>query len=292
MKSHPYSSIYLVIAILLLLSGCTAINPVTPDLDIQPTVAVEEFSYESYGDVLGRYVDQDGLVDYPALKQSPSSLDQFYRQLSQFSPDSHPDLFPTKNHKLAYWLNAYNATVLKGVLEYYPIESVEDVKPPALLFFLPSKSGFFLFQRFTYGGAQTNLYNLENSVVRGRFEEPRIHFALNCASRSCPKLPGVPFLPERLDEQLDAESAKFINDQSRNRYDSSENILYLSSIFDWYEGDFTAWLKKEHPEKDPTLVEYALLYLNGETVKSIRLQKEAPRVEFLPYDWGLNVQGK
>lgn len=291
MKSHHCnSSFYFILCALLFLTGCTAINPVTSDLEKFSSVEGDEFTYEPYADVLMRYVDESGLVNYPALKSTPAKLDSFYTQLSLKSPDSHPELFPTRNHRLAYWLNAYNATVLKGVVEYYPIESVVDVKPPAFLFFLPSKSGFFLFQRFTYGGHQTNLYYLENTVIRGRFAEPRIHFALNCASRSCPQLPGIPFLPERLEEQLERESHVFINDPRRVRYDVADNTLYLSSIFAWYERDFTGWLKNEHPEKEPTLLEYILIYLNEDTVRTIRLQKNTPGIVVLPYDWGLNSQ--
>jgi hypothetical protein len=101
-------------------------------------------------------------------------------------------------------------TTSKGVLHNYPISSVESVAPPAPLFSLSEQKRFF-FQRFTCGTVETSLYSLEHSVIRKRFADPRCHYALNCASSSCPQLPRVPFYPDRLDEQLEFESKKFIN---------------------------------------------------------------------------------
>jgi hypothetical protein len=277
--------------VLLVLGGCTSIRPnpefVDPDFH-EPTV----FSYEDYAHVLDTYVDEHGLVNYSKLVQNPGNLDRFYNQIAAVSPDSHPTLFPTENDRLAYWINAYNSTVIKGVVEYYPINSVEDVEEPALLFFFPSKSGFFLFQRFTYGSIETNLYQLENSVFRDRFDDPRIHFALNCASSSCPRLPRQPFYPESLEYQLQEETKNFINSPENVRYDSNGNVLYLSSIFDWYEDDFINWIKGHYPEQKPTLANFVMKYLLPETFQSIGQSVENLKIVFLPYDWGINDQNR
>lgn len=270
------------------LFGCTKIQPVPRDLHNAVTESSTEFSYKKYAEVLAAHVDDKGLVNYEYLLKNPIKLNQFYAQVAAISPDSHPSLFPSDFDKLAYWINAYNATVLKGVIVYYPIDSVEDVQAPAILFFFPSKSGFFFFQRFTYGGKETNLYYLENSVIRGRFKEPRIHFALNCASRSCPKLPKTPFTGDNLENQLDRETRKFINDPDRVRYDAATNTLYLSSIFKWYEDDFVEWLDKSKAEKKSSLLDYVLLYLSPKESQVIEEKRTSLKVEFLPYDWGLN----
>ena len=134
-------------------AGCTAIRPLTP-LE-SPLIIRPLFSHAPFERVLERYVDQHGRVDYSALKNDPHDLELYYFQLATYSPDSHPELFPTEHGKLAYWINAYNAAVIKAVLTHYPIRSVEDVKPPFPLFFLPRKSGFFVFQRLTFGGTPT-----------------------------------------------------------------------------------------------------------------------------------------
>lgn len=274
---------------LLFLSSCTKIQPLSTDLDqFKAGEIPKQFSYASYAAVLSTHVNQDGLVNYKNLVADPEQLDRFYAQLAAFSPDSHPALFPSENHKFAYWINAYNATVLKGVIEYYPIDSVEDVEHPGILFFFPDKSGFFFFQRFTYGGQETSLYYLENYVIRGRFDDPRFHFALNCASLGCPALPQVPFLAETLEDQLDHETRKFINDPEKVRYDVAANTLYLSKIFDWYERDFTDWLKKRNPEGQQALVDYVLLYFEAEIADVLRQNRSTVKINYLPYDWGLN----
>ena len=140
------------------LSGCTAIKPVlTAD---EAPFEKNIFSNTSFDKVLEGFVNQHGLVDYSSLREDPGDLESYYRLIATYSPDSHPDLFPNKDHKLAYWINAYNAAVIKTVLSYYPINSVLDVKQPVIFFFLSDKSGFFVFQRLTFGGKATSLYYL------------------------------------------------------------------------------------------------------------------------------------
>lgn len=286
MRKKPIYTILPFLLLLLVLAGCTSIRPV--DSGLKPELVVEAFKYDDLARLLKMHVNEQGLVDYEGLAENPTDLDHFYKKLATFSPDSHPELFPTESDRLAYWINGYNATVLKGVITYYPITTVADVKPPTALFFFPDKSGFFFFQRFTYGKVETNLYYLENKIIRVRFQDPRFHFALNCASSSCPELPREPYLPEQLDSQLDREARSFINDKDNVRFDPSENILYLSSIFKWYEEDFVGWLGENHPIGHPTLRDYVLLYLAEPARGTLAARPEPPSLEFLPYDWGLN----
>jgi hypothetical protein len=290
LSSARWRQLGIVILIFVLTAGCTAIRPPL-DRYAGGVVSVDNFNYSSYEELLDRYVDEQGLVDYDGLLNNPDLVDLFYGEVAAYSPDSHPHLFIDDDARLAYWINSYNLTTIKGVLHNYPISSVEDVAPPALLFFFPSKSGFFFFQRFTYGGVETSLYSLENSVIRKRFVDPRYHFALNCASSSCPKLPRVPFYPDRLDEQLEMESEKFINSAANVRYDAEQKTLYLSAIFDWYEKDFLNWLDRTSPGKDRTIVDYLLDYLDEETAAQIRRDRETLKIDYLVYDWGLNDQG-
>jgi hypothetical protein len=280
---------YLSVAVLLLLfsAGCTSVYP-PANLNTGGAPDANDFDYSSYAALLDRYVNTQGLVDYAGLSRNQRDVGSFYRQIAAFSPDSHPHLFGDENARLAYWINSYNFTAIAGVLHNYPITSVADVKPPPLFFFFPSKSGFFFFQRFTYGGVETSLYYLENKVIRKRFSDPRYHFGLNCASRSCPELPKVPFYPDRLDEQLDAEAAYFINDKRNVRYDRQEKILYLSSIFDWYEKDFLDWLKDRISGQQPTIADYILLYLDDEDADLINKDRTSLAIRYLPYDWALN----
>ena len=285
--SRRYLLCALLAAVLAAAAGCTSIQPPLPVAG-KPVDSTKEFDYALYQQLLTRFVDDQGLVDYSGLSEEPQGVNQFYGLIAAYSPDSHPDLFIDEDSRLAYWINSYNLTVIKGVLHHYPITSVAEVPPPALLFFFPSKSGFFFFQRFTYGGVETSLYYLENKVIRARFSDPRYHFGLNCASSSCPQLPRVPFYPDTLDEQLDAEAVKFINSAANVSYDEQSKTLYLSAIFDWYEKDFLAWLRDSNRGLGYSIVDYILLYLNEPESGLVRRDLSSLRIEYLPYDWTLN----
>ena len=269
------------------LVGCTAIKP--PPGAGQMLTAPGTFSHDDLDRVLHRFVDEQGQVDYAALKNNAADLDRYYFLITAYSPDSHPDLFPTPQSKLAYWLNAYNAAVIKTVLTYYPISSVGDIRPPLALFFFPDKSGFFLFQRVTFGTKSTSLYVVEHQVIRARFADPRVHFALNCASLGCPRLPQDAFSAEQLDTQLNRETRRFLSEERNLAIDHQEKTVWLSSIFDWYEGDFLQWYQSQFPGKKAKLLDYVALYVPQE--KAEELQRTATyQIRFIPYDWRLNEQ--
>jgi hypothetical protein len=271
-----------------MLVGCTTIEPPTT-----PTVTEEKktvFSHDSFNLVLQRFVNESGQVDYSALKKDPHDLDLYYQLVAAYSPDSHPDMFPTNNHKLAYWINAYNAAVIKTVITYYPVDSVLKVKPPALFFFLPNKSGFFIFQKPIIGRRKMSLYHFENSIIRKRFPDPRVHFALNCASLGCPRMPRQVFTGKNLDEQLDMETRKFVAEERNFKIDYENKMIFLSEIFKWYENDFLSWYRQNYPKKTAGLLNYIALYLAPEKVEELKKVEKNYTLQFIPYDWSLNDQ--
>ncbi len=263
------------------LGGCTAIRPDVPAAQLGPPPPV--FSHEELDRVLQRYVDQQGRVDYAALAQQRTDLERYYDLIAAYSPDATPALFPSRQHELAYWINAYNAGAIRTVLQYYPIASVADVDG-----WLPGKVGFFVLQRLTFGGATTSLYYLENDVVRERYRDPRVHFALNCASGGCPRLPRNAFSGAELEAQLDAEARRFVAEPRNVRVDHGERVVYLSSIFKWYESDFIDW-PPLGGRPGATLFDYILLYSTPEQAAELR-RASAYDVRFVPYDWNLNDQ--
>ena len=266
--------------------GCTNITAtVYPDRDV---ATQQVFSHAELGWALQRFVDESGMVDYGALKESSKHIERYMGFISGVSPDSHPHLFPNEQSRLAYWINAYNAAAIKIVLNYYPISSVLDVKPPFPFFFMPDKSGFFLFQRIRFGGRARSLYSLENGIIRKRFADPRIHFALNCASRGCPRLPRRPFNAEHLDEQLDHETRRFLAEERNLSINHKERRILLSSIFKWYKRDFLKWYGDRFPQQEPSLLNYITLYLPGGMREEIKRRAASYRLEFMPYDWRLN----
>ncbi len=280
-------AILLALATLLFLVGCTTIRPVL--LPPQSLSTVQTFSHADLDRVLYRLVDDQGRVDYAGLMTDPHDLERYYLLLATYSPDSHPHLFRTEQSKLAYWINAYNAATIKTVLTHYPISSVADVERPLPFFFLPRISGFFFFQRVTFGGETTNLYYLLEGVIRKRFAEPRVHFALNCAARSCPRLPRRAFTAERLDEELDHETRKFLAEERNLKIDHSEKTVFLSSIFDWYEKDYLQWYRRQFPDQKATLFRYVALYVSPERAEELG-RAASYEVRFVPYDWRLNDQ--
>jgi hypothetical protein len=269
-----------------LLLGCTTIKPIDP---LQPTVLHEDFSHALLDSVLGRFVDAEGRVDYISLKANSADLEAYYAQVAAYSPQSHPGLFPDEASRLAYWLNAYNAAALKLVLTYYPIKGVAEVKAPTLLFFMPEKSGFFYFQRPLFGGKKISLYDLEHKVVRHRFQDARIHFALNCASLGCPRLPQRAFSAADLEAELDRETRRFMDEARNLRVATDERVVYLSALFDWYEKDFIEWSRLNESGQQATLLNYIEPYLSPEKAAALR-RADQYEVRFNAYDWGLNDQ--
>ena len=273
---------------LITLAGCTTIAPMNDSAQLQLTS--QTFSHADLDRVLQRFVDEQGRVDYAALQDAAADLERYYLLIATYSPDSHPELFSTDQSRMAYWINAYNAAVIKAVLTHYPIASVLDVKPPRLFFFLPEQSGFFLFQRMIFGGSAMSLYYLENMVIRKRFVEPRIHFALNCASQSCPRLPKRAFTAEHLDEELEREARKFIGEARNFRIDHEQQAIFLSEIFKWYERDFTEWYQDRFPHREATLLAYVALYLPPEQAARMETHASDYEIRFTPYNWRLNDQ--
>lgn len=267
MKNTPLRLLLSVTAVIVLASAAWLVfggrvlrSDVGP---LGPAVQSEEELYADWAHVLGAHVNASGRVDYAALKAEPEPLSRFVALLRDVGPESRPDLFDNEAKRLAYYLNAYNAFMLFQVSEAYPgVESVYD-----------NKLAFFLRNRFEMDRSTTNLYALENDIVRARFAEPRVHFALNCASIGCPELPAEPFVSSRLEEQLAKETSEFLH-QRRNVV-LDDGGVQLSRIFKWYAEDFTPsplqWVRNQAPD--------------------LELPADA-QVRFGDYDWSLNDQAR
>ncbi|MEE2787006.1 MAG: DUF547 domain-containing protein [Myxococcota bacterium] len=245
----------------LLLVGC--FNTVQSDSPVSGDEAAKltSFSYEDWTRILASHVDSDGRVDYPALKANRLPLDRFVGLIGSVGPKSRPALFPTRAHRLAYYINAYNALTMFNVIN----------RLPGLKRVIDDKFDFFYFTKFPLDGGEISLYALENDVIRPDFGEPRIHFALNCASVGCPQLPARPFLPTSLKQQLAVETHKFISD-ARNVAVHNGQVV-LSEIFEWYAKDF--------PPNPVTWI--------NDVTTDLKLPQHLP-VSYRPYNWALNAQ--
>ncbi|TVQ94722.1 MAG: DUF547 domain-containing protein [Deltaproteobacteria bacterium] len=189
--------------------------------------AGEPFSHEVFAEVLAASVDERGLIDYAGLQADRAKLDTYTATLAAESPASHPERFPTKDAELAYWINAYNALAITAVIDRPGLDRVID-----------NRIDFFWRSRYPLGDLKVSLYHLENEIVRKHFDDPRIHFALNCQSAGCPKMRQEPFPAMGLDAVLDAETRAFLQDPRNVRVEG--DTLHLSQIFQWYPKDFAA----------------------------------------------------
>ncbi len=217
------------------------------------------FDHALWADVLAAHVDAQGRVDYDGLRADRDALDRYVALLAAAGPSTHPHMFATRDDRLAYAINAYNALVLFNVIERPALSSVNDVR-----------NDFFYFTRFPLDGEVTSLYDLENEI-RAEFGDPRIHFALNCASRGCPRLPTAPFEGPVLQRQLTAEETRFLREERNVAVD--DGVIVLSEIFDWFGEDFAGG---------------PVDWIRSRTLNST-LPADAP-VRFRPWDWRLNAQ--
>lgn len=220
--------------------------------------------------ILGTYVDNAGRTDFKALADSADDLNRLKSvvdAIAEVSPTSHPEQFAQREQILSYHINAYNALAMYGVID-------RGIPKGFTSFF--SRASFFRFRDVNIGGITTNLQSYENKVIRP-LDEPRIHFALNCMVRDCPRLPQTIFTAEALDEELEALTREFFSKPRHIRVDDKEQTLYLSAILKFYTEDFVDSGKK----KD--LVGYVNQYVPQPLPESLK-------VKFIDYDWRINQQ--
>lgn len=215
------------------------------------------------------YIDSEGLVNYKSLKEDK----WLSEQVKQLETANLQDM--NNDEEFAFWLNAYNILTLKGVC----VELKSNPKWKGNLSLI-ARVKFFVLRRFQVAGKKINLRDLENKILRERFKDPRIHFAINCASKSCPNLPDRLFKAESLDSYLDSLTTSFINDADHVFLDTEAVILYLNPIFKWYKKDF----KISGGVKD-----FILKYLKNPSQSFINTFKKA-KIIHLKYDWAINSQ--
>lgn len=241
------------------------------------------FDYGWWDAALERWV-RDGLVDYETVRSEEDALRRFVATLEVIGPSATPERFTTEPERLAYYLNAYNALVLLGVVDNWPITSVQDVHG-----WLDPRAGFGFFYglQFPFDGDQVNLYTLENEIIRG-FLDARIHAAINCASRSCPSLAAHAFQAAMLDDQLDEVTRAFCSEDRHVRVDREAGEIQLSAIFEWYRSDF-----EEHARRlgrPPTILDFVLAFVGDERAAELERARDADfELVFRPYDWALNA---
>lgn len=203
--------------------------------------------------LLKENVTEDGFVDYPGFMKRKAELEKYLNYLAKNEPSARQ----SKNEKLAFYINLYNAATVYLILENYPLKSIKDIDNP------------WGEKRIRLGNDMVSLSKIEFGILR-KMNEPRIHFAINCASYSCPKLMNKAYTSKAMELQLQQATMSFINDKTKNQISKEE--LNLSPIFKWYRGDF---MQKR------SLISFIQPYTTIDLQENIKLS-------YLPYDWSLN----
>ena len=217
----------------------------------------------SWTQLLQKHVRSSGLVDYKGFVADQDKL----RAYTEILSNNPPAASWSDEDQIAYWINAYNAFTVKLIVDNYPVKSIKDLNPSLSI---PTVRSIWTKEWFQIGGEDFSLDRIEHKILRKDFEEPRIHFAVNCASISCPNLRAEAYEGEILDTQLTEQTRLFLADNSRNKI--SEHSVVVSKIFSWFGGDF---------KKGQSLIDF----LNKYT--STTIDKDA-KVRFMSYDWNLN----
>ena len=221
-------------------------------------------SHKLFNDLLKKYVDDQGMVDYKGFASENGRLKVYLDALEKNGPN---DQHWSQLEQLAYWINAYNAFTIQLILDYYPVESIKDIGANVKI---PFVNTAWDIKFIKIGGEELSLNNIEHNIIRKNFDEPRIHFALVCAAQSCPKLRNEAYAAASLDEQLTDQAKFFLSNSEKNEL--SENEIKLSKIFSWYAGDFT---------NDGSLIEY----INQFTPVTVN---EKAKKSYKKYNWALN----
>ncbi|MBW2228468.1 MAG: DUF547 domain-containing protein [Deltaproteobacteria bacterium] len=215
-----------------------------------------------YAELLEKYV-QNGTVDYQGFKNEEAKLDQYLKVLEETDTKTL-----SRDEQFAFYINAYNAWTIKLILTGYP--GIKSIKDLGSIFKSPWKK-----QIARINGDIITLDHIEHDILRPGFKDPRVHFAVNCAAKSCPPLRSEPYRADILEEQLDEMTKAFINDSRRNRIEW--RTLYVSSIFKWFSEDF-----------NNDVVDFFLKYAQGDLKKKLEKSKSNIQVKYLGYDWSLN----
>ncbi len=241
---------------IIVISGCKNGDPLKASCDSSPV------NHELFDELLSKHVSANGVVNYKGFIADSVLFNQYVHLLE----NNHPTRKWADNERLAFWINAYNAFTIRLIIRNYPVTSIKDL-------------GGFIYKVNTSWDIKFinicdeiyDINNIEHQKIRDQFKEPRIHFAVNCASVSCPKILNEAFTAERIDEQLDKVAREFINNIKKNKISSEK--AEISKIFNWYSGDFKVGGK--------SVTDFINQYADVKIT-------ESTKISYMDYDWRLN----
>lgn len=237
---------------------------------VSQPVAAATFDHSLFDQVLKKYVNDKGLVDYNGIARD-TTFKKYIDSLATAKVDTM-----SLDAQLAFWINAYNAITIDKVIKWRPQKSVRETLIPGLW----TSTKFYSSREHTVAGKRVSPDDIENNILRQQFKDPRIHFAIICASSGCPLLPRIAYTEENVQARLEEETRAYLNSSRGTIINEAENTLYISKIFEWFAGDFVS--------KAGSVPEFIKPYLSSRTLAF--LEKD-PKISYLDYDWALNAQG-
>jgi hypothetical protein len=213
----------------------------------------QKMNHQQWNELLQKHVSPQGNVDYKGFQKDANKLQSYLDDLAKNSPEKSW----SKNAVLAYWINTYNAFTVKLILDNYPVKSIKNISNPWGKKF------------FTIGAKKYSLEEVEHEILR-KMNEPRIHFAINCASFSCPNLLNEAYTEAKVEKQLESVAKSFVNDKTKNTI--TANKIEISEIFSWFSGDF---------KTKGTVIDFLNQY------STVKINSKAS-VKFKTYNWSLN----
>lgn len=252
----------------------------------------EEFNHQLYDSLLKQYVNEKGLVDYRGIKENKKQLTAYLKKLEQVDPGDFKKW--SRHEKMAFWINAYNAITIEGVVRNYPIKYgslMARVRFPKNS--IRQLGDFWETVFIRVMGKDITLNKIEHQILCRKYKDPRVHGVLVCASMGCPRLSRHAYTAPHLNAPLDSASRAFIRNPDKVRLEEKTNTLYVSAIFDWYREDFKATPQAEskfkfYHEDMQGVMEFLFRYL-PESQKNYILRNK-PDIEFSDYSWVLNDQ--
>ncbi len=228
-----------------------------------PAEGSAKFDHADFDALLHEFVDGQGWVDYQGMHAQASMLDGYINALA-----AAPFCDLSRDAKLAFLINAYNAFTLRLILDHYPIQTIKDI---------PSGKRWDA-KRWQFDSKTFSLNQIEHEQIRPKFAEPRIHFALVCAAIGCPPLRNEAYQADKIEAQLQDQAVRFHANRRWFRYDPESKTAHLSKLYDWYGGDFK--------QAAPSVLDFAARH--APSLKAALEHEQAPSVRWLDYDWTLN----
>ena len=234
-----------------------------------PGVSAGTFDHSKFDQALKKYVDDKGLVDYNSIAKD-SGFSEYVQSLQTARVEEL-----SRDGQLAFWINGYNAVTIDKVIKKKPKKSVRETFIPGVW----TATKFFTSREHIVAGKRLSQDDIEHEILRKQFKDPRIHFAIICASMGCPPLPRIAYTEENVQTRLEEETQKYLNSQRGTRIDRAENTLHMSKLFDWFATDFI--------QKSGSTLAFMQPYLHEEV--RIFLERD-PMISYLEYNWALNAQ--